>query len=184
VEVLAIPEPESAVDGLAPREKVDDSAAFEDLYRRHAPRVWALCLRLTGDRSRAEDLAQETFVRAWSRLGTYRGGPDGTLAWLRAIAVHVVISDRRARLRRRWKEEPVGDRFADEPPGRRREPGTALDLERAIAALPPGARDVLVLHDIEGLLHEEIGALLAVAVGTSKAQLHRARRLLREALER
>jgi RNA polymerase sigma-70 factor (ECF subfamily) len=177
VEVLAIPEPESAVDGLS-----GASTAFEDLYHRHVGRVFALCLRLAGDPARAEDLAQETFVRAWSRLDTYRGGSDGFLAWLRAIAVHVVISDRRSRRRRRWKEEPVDERFVGEAPGPRPEPGAALDLERAISALPAGAREVFVLHEIEGLRHDEVAALLSVAVGTSKAQLHRARKLLREAL--
>ncbi len=183
MEVLAILETESVVDGLALRARDGDLAAFEDLYHGHAGRIYALCLRLTGDPSRAEELAQETFVRAWSKLTSYRG-PDGFLAWLRAIAVHLCLSDRRARQRRRWKEEPVEDRFAGEPPGPPREPIAALDLERAIAALPPGAREVFVLHDVEGLKHDEIATLLAVAVGTSKAQLHRARRLLREALQR
>jgi len=183
VEGLAIRETETRADGLARRARGGDLDAFESLYHAHAGRVFALCLRMTGDPSRAEDLLQETFLRAWTRLDSYRG-PEGFPTWLRTIALHVAISDRRARQRRRWKEDAVEERFPGEPPGAPRELGPALDLERAIAGLPPGAREVFVLHDIEGLRHDEIAGLLGIAVGTSKAQLHRARRLLREALER
>jgi len=183
VEGFAIRETETRTDGLARRARDGDLEAFEGLYHAHAGRIYALCLRLVGDPARAEDLMQDTFVRAWTRLDSYRG-PEGFPTWLRTIALHLAISDRRARQRRRWKEDPVEERFPGDPPAAPRELGSALDLERAIAGLPPGAREVFVLHDVEGLRHDEIGGLLGVAVGTSKAQLHRARRLLREALSR
>ena len=183
MEGLAIRGTETRAAGPADRAEVRDVPAFEELYRAYAGRVYAVCLRMTGDPARAEDLMQETFVRAWSRLDSYRG-PEGLASWLRTIAMHLAISDHRARKRRRWKEDPVDDAFPGEAPAPQREPGRALDLERAIAGLPEGAREVFVLHDVEGLKHEEIARLVGIAVGTSKAQLHRARRLLREALER
>jgi RNA polymerase sigma-70 factor (ECF subfamily) len=180
---LAICGTETRAAPLAERAEESELPAFEDLYRTHAGRVYALCLRMTGDPARAEDLMQETFVRAWSHRSSYRG-PEGLSSWLRTIAANLVISDHRARRRRRWKEGVLEDALLEEAPAEPREPGPALDLERAIAGLPVGAREVFVLHDVEGLKHEEIARLVGIAVGTSKAQLHRARRLLREALER
>jgi len=174
MEVLTIADDPVARVSAGPRE------LFDDLYRRHAGRVFAICLRLTGERARAEDLTQESFVRAWNGLASLRG--DSNLAgWLARIAVNTVLSDRRSRARRGSRETPLDDLDALPRP-RAVRPGDALDLEAAIAALPDGARTVFVLHDVEGYRHEEIAGLLGVATGTSKAQLHRARRLLREAL--
>lgn len=158
-----------------------DRAAFEVIYRAEAGRVFALCLRLTGDRARAEEYTQDVFVRAWERLATFRG-ESALSSWLHRLAVNVVFQDRRAERRRHRRVEPGAEGL--DAPARPREPGDRLDLERAIAALPPGARQVFVLHDIEGYGHAEIGELLGIAPGTSKAHLHRARRHLREALNR
>ena len=164
------------------RAQSGDQEAFGDLYRAHAGRVYALCLRLEADAARAEELTQDVFVRAWERLASYRGeSAFGT--WLYRLAVNVVLSDRRSAWRRARRELVTADPSALEPPAAR-PAGRDLDLEQAIAALPPGARTVFVLHDVEGYTHDEIAGLSGIAEGTSKAQLFRARRLLREALNR
>jgi RNA polymerase sigma-70 factor (ECF subfamily) len=123
------------------------------------------------------------FVRAWQKLGSFEG-KSAFSTWLHRLAVNVVLSDRRAEGIRIGKVFGTDDLEAYETPTKPPDPGQAMDLERAIASLPPGARTVFVLHDVEGYKHEEIAELHGLAVGTCKAQLHRARRLLREALER
>lgn len=165
-----------------------DLKAFEKLYRARVGRVYALCLRMTSDPARAQDQTQETFVRAWRALGTYRG-ETGFASWLRRIAINVVLGDRRTQGRRIQERsmEGVGGGSASasgtlEFPTHVAAPGSGIDLERAISKLPTRARDVFLLHDIEGYRHDEIAALLDVTSGTSKSQLHRARKLLREAL--
>lgn len=160
-----------------------DTSAFEALYRRHAGRVHGVVARLVGfDRARAEDLAQETFVRAWQALPTYRF-ESAFSTWLHRLAVNTALMDLRARKSRVQADgdEPLEYVGTADTAGH----GTALtmDLERAVATLPPRARAVLVLYDIEGWKHEEIAESLGMAVGSSKAQLHRARGLLRERLE-
>jgi len=160
-----------------------DEDAFGDLYRAHAGRIFALCLRLEADAARAEELTQDVFVHAWERLRTFRGeSAFGT--WLHRLAVNVVLTSRRSTWRRTRRvitaEDPAIFEQAADSPG----PGLRLDLDQAIAALPAGARAIFVLHDVEGYQHGEIAALMGVAEGTSKTQLFRARRLLRKALER
>lgn len=167
------------------RAQEGDAAAFAELYREHVGRVYALCLRLSADAARAEELTQDVFVRAWEKLGTFEGkSAFGT--WLHRLTVNLVLGQRRSDGVRAMKIFTTDDLEAfDAPPATApSDPGTAMDLERAIAQLPPGARNVFVLHDIEGYKHEEIADMTGSAVGTSKAQLHRARRLLREALDR
>ena len=175
--------PVRSVSDLAVRRaQQGDAAAFEELYRTHAGRVHALCLRLEGDQARAEELTQDVFVRAWERLGTFRGeSAFGT--WLHRLAVNVVLADRRTLWRRGRRLLFTDDPAAFERPGEAAS-GSSGDLETAIAGLPRGARTVFVLHDVEGYTHEEIARLSGIAEGTSKAQLFRARRLLREALDR
>ncbi len=158
-----------------------DLGAFERLYRAHVGRVMALCTRMTGDRTMAEDLTQETFVKAWERLASYKG-ESAFGSWLHRVAANVVLDDARSRGRRLRKVEAVDDVDAFADPAPARDPGAAVDLERALATLPEGARAAFVLHDVHGFSHEEIAGMVGQAVGTSKAQLHRARRLLREAL--
>lgn len=170
---------------LIARAQAGDVAAFEDLYRRHVPRVFGLCCRLAGDGLRAEELAQDVFVRAWQKLGTFRG-ESAFSSWLHPLAVNTALSERRAMRRRTARVFATDDLEAYDRPERPAavDAGTDLDLERALGTLPPGARAVFVLHDVEGYKHEEIAQMTGVATGTSKAQLHRARRLLREALGR
>jgi RNA polymerase sigma-70 factor (ECF subfamily) len=163
-----------------------DRRAFERLYRAHVTRIFSLCVRMVGDRARAEELTQDAFVRAWEKLAQFRGDSAfGT--WLHRLAVNVVLNDRQTERRRHERQDDgVVDMdaiaFGDARP--EPVPGLSLDLEQTIAKLPPGARKVFVLHDVQGYTHEEIGEMLGVTAGGCKAQLHRARMLLREALNR
>ncbi len=160
-----------------------DSGAFEEVYRAQAGRVYAICLRIAGDRAAAEDLAQETFVRAWRKLGAYEPGTNFP-AWIAKVAVNTALSDRRSVSRREARETT---RETLPEPGEKGEVATSgerMDLERAIASLPPAARRVFVLHDVEGYRHREIAAMLGLSTGTTKAQLHRARAALRKDLGR
>jgi RNA polymerase sigma-70 factor (ECF subfamily) len=168
---------------LARSAAAGDTSAFEALYRRHAARVHGVVARLVGfDRARAEDLVQEAFVRAWQALPAYRfESAFGT--WLHRLAVNTALMELRSR---RSRPQADGDDEALERVGTPDSAGHAtalsLDLERAVATLPPRARAVLVLYDVEGWKHEEIADALGMAVGSSKAQLHRARGLLRTRL--
>ena len=162
-----------------------DQAAFERLYRAHCGRIYALCWRLCGgDAALAEDLVQESFVRAWNKLNLFRGDSSfGT--WLHRLAANVALSDRRIRLRRVSREQGMNEAVERTAMGAKDvTQGLRSDLEQAIAALPERARTVLVLFDVEGYRHAEIAEMTGMAVGSSKAQLHRARKLVREALER
>jgi RNA polymerase sigma-70 factor, ECF subfamily len=170
----------SADTELVRRAAAGDVRAFEALYRRHAGRVHGAVWRLSGmNEARAEELTQEAFVRAWQKLSSFRFESAFT-TWLHRLAVNVALME----LRSRDPEDTPGDdvlEAASEPVT----PfcaGERADLEQAVAKLPPRARAVLVLHDVEGWKHEEIGRELGMAVGTSKAQLHRARALLRRML--
>jgi RNA polymerase sigma-70 factor (ECF subfamily) len=161
-----------------------DRRAFERLYHLHAGRVFSLCARMVNDRTRAEELTQDVFVRAWEKLHLFRGeAAFGT--WLHRMTVNVVLNARKTdgRQRSRFEDDDEGDGI-DVLPARPATPGDRMDLEWAIAKLPKGARRVFILHDIEGYKHEEIAELLGVTTGATKAQLHRARLLLREALNR
>lgn len=149
-----------------------------------------MCLRLTGNRRDAEERTQDVFVQAWRRLSTFRG--DSALStWLHRLTVNLVLTERRGTRRREQRVVEVESLEAVEKPGVGSPKGqvgesfaSGVDLERAIAKLPEGAREVFVLHDIEGYTHDEIANACGIAEGTSKAQLFRARRLLREMLER
>ncbi|HEU0012281.1 MAG TPA: RNA polymerase sigma factor [Longimicrobium sp.] len=165
------------------RAQQGDAGAFEQLYREHAGRVYGLCLRLSGDPGRAEELTQDVFVRCWEKLGSFQG-KSAFSTWLHRLAVNVVLGDKRSEGVRVHRIFHTDEPEKYETAGRAGDPGHGMDLERAIAQLPPGARSVFVLHDVEGYKHEEIAEMHGSAVGTCKAQLHRARRLLREALER
>lgn len=171
--------------GLVEQAGKGDRAAFEKLYRRHRDRIYGLMWRLTGgDAALAEDLLQEAFVRAWQKLDSFRGESRfGT--WLHRLSANVALSDRRIRLKRVQRETPLDDAAERTATGDRDvRAGQQMDLEHAIASLPERARTVLVLYDIEGYSHAEIAEITNMAVGSSKAQLHRARKLVREDLER
>ena len=165
---------------LVRRAVAGDVAAFERLYRDHVGRLHGAILRLVGmDRARAEELTQESFVRAWQKLSSFRF-ESAFSTWLYRLGVNTALMD----LRRGRDEDSVDDAVLEQVADNQ-VPFCAAergDLERAVAALPPRARAVLILHDVEGWKHEEISTELGMAVGTSKAQLHRARSLLRRRL--
>jgi RNA polymerase sigma-70 factor (ECF subfamily) len=160
--------------------KRSDAGAFERLYRMHIDKVYGLCLRMTGNVAEAEDCAQEAFIQAWTKLDKFRGDSAfGT--WLHRIAVNAVLG----RIRKSKREQ---DRIKiafeqSSSPVSVADNGELRDLSEAVDRLPQGARHVFVLHAVYGYSHEETGAMLDIASGTSKAQLHRARRLLAQQLK-
>jgi RNA polymerase sigma-70 factor (ECF subfamily) len=161
-----------------------DRLAFERLYRTHANRVFSLCARMSGSRARGEELTQDVFVRTWQKLPQFRG-ESAFSTWLHRLAVNVVLNARKTEGKQasRTEDGDVDDERWDEV-ARAPLHIERMDLTDAISKLPAGARKVFVLHDVEGYKHEEIGEMLGITSGGSKAQLHRARLLLREALER
>jgi RNA polymerase sigma-70 factor (ECF subfamily) len=161
-----------------------DARAFELIYREHSPRVFALCLRLSGGgREEASELMQDVFIRAWRGLSGFRG-ESAFASWLHRLTVNAMLESARSAKRRTARVLPMEDPDTIGAFAQSGSPDLHMDLENAIAALPPGARMAFVLHEIEGYKHEEIAAQLGVAPGTVKAQLHRARKLLIEALNR
>ncbi len=158
------------------------TASFEQLYRLHSGKVYGLCLRMTGHRETAEDCTQEAFVQAWRSLPRFESRASfGT--WMHRIAVNAVLAQARRRGERLGADGSIEDELADTlRDGSVGDTGAGMDIEAAIAGLPPGARHVLVLAGIYGYTHEETAEMLGVAVGTSKAQLHRARQLLEQRL--
>jgi RNA polymerase sigma-70 factor, ECF subfamily len=156
-----------------------DQSAFERLYRLHVSRIHSLTRRMLGS-GMADEVTQDIFVRTWQKLGQFRGeSAFGT--WLHRLAVNVVIERRRsfAIQRERMSDDPDALEYATVAPARS---DLRVDFEAAIEQLPPGAREIFVLHDVEGHKHREIAALLGIASGTSKRQLHRARMLMRKHL--
>ena len=164
--------------------RAGDRLAFEKLYRSHCDRIYGLCWRMCGgDSGLAEDMVQEAFVRAWNKLDLFKGQSKfGT--WLHRLTVNVVLSDRRIRVKRLQREQEFSDDVERVQVGDRDVfAGLRKDLEAAIAGLPERARTVLVLYDIEGYQHNEIAEMTGMAVGSSKAQLHRARKMVQEVLK-
>jgi len=156
-----------------------DGRAFERLYRMHVARIHSLARRMAGNDD-ANELTQEIFVRAWSKLSTFRGeSAFGT--WLYRLGVNLILSHRQSRTIQRQRID-AGQEM-ETLPSRPVPTDQRVDFEGAIAKLPKGARQVLVLHDVEGYRHEEIARMMKITVGTSKAQLHRARMLMRNALK-
>jgi RNA polymerase sigma-70 factor (ECF subfamily) len=172
----------AALDNIR-RAQAGDVDAFEILYREHSGRIYALCLRLkAGDSFDATELMQDVFVKAWRRLGTFRG-ECAFSSWLHRLAVNTMLENARGDRRREARVLAIDD--TSRLPGAARSSGVDLrmEMEEAVASLPKGARLAFVLHDVEGYQHQEIAQQLGVSVGTVKAQLHRARRLLRDKLE-
>jgi RNA polymerase sigma-70 factor (ECF subfamily) len=174
-------------DALVDRARRGDVDAFERLYHLHAGRVYALCLRLAGEPVEARELVQDTFVHAWEALPRFRGESSLT-TWLHRIAVNALLERRRRDKRRSARVALVDDEDDAESASLANgfvapaDVATAIDLERAIAALPPGVRRAFVLHEVEGYTHEEVAGMTGLATGTLRAQLHRARQLLIRAL--
>jgi RNA polymerase sigma-70 factor (ECF subfamily) len=156
-----------------------DSSAFERLYRTHVSRIHSLTRRMLGNHE-ADEVTQDIFVRTWQKLGQFRGDSQFS-TWLHRLAVNVVIERRRsfAIQRGRMTDDPSALDAITVPPARA---DLTVDFEWAIGQLPPGAREIFVLHDVEGYKHREIAAMLEIASGTSKRQLHRARMLMRQHL--
>jgi RNA polymerase sigma-70 factor (ECF subfamily) len=156
-----------------------DEASFERLYRATVAHVHTLARRLAGPAD-AADAVQEVYVRAWTKRASYRGEGD-VRGWLHRLALRALLNRRRARGRSLDFDLLPESSAAEAPPA---DGDARLDLETALGRLPSGARTIFVLHDVEGLAHGEIAALLGVSAGTSKSQLHRARMLLRGILDR
>jgi len=161
------------------RAQRSDAGAFERLYRMHVDRVYGLCLRMTGNASEAEDCAQEAFIQAWNKLDLFRGD-SAFSTWLHRIAVNAVLG----RMRKSKREQDRMHAAMEQAPAplSTGDSGDMRDLSEAVNRLPEGARHVFVLYAVYGYSHEETGAMLDIAPGTSKAQLHRARRLLAQQL--
>lgn len=157
-----------------------DVRAFEALYRLHVDRVYGLCLRMTGNRAEAEDCTQEAFIQAWNKLERFRGD-SAFSTWLHRIAVNAVLGRMRKSKREHDRIREASE--IEPPPTITGDSGELEDLAAAIDRLPEGARHVFVLHAVYGYSHEETGGMLGIAPGTSKAQVHRARRLLAQQLE-
>ena len=167
-----------------------DVAAFEYLYRSHSRRVYALCLRMIGNTTDAEELTQEAFLQVFRKIQTFRG-ESAFSTWLHRLSVNIVLM----RLRKKTvKETPFedtgrGEEYDEQP----KEYGAAdlalmgsidrVNLQRAIAQLPAGYKQMFVLHDVQGYEHNEIAAMLGVSIGNSKSQLHKARVRMRKLLQ-
>ena len=166
---------------LAARAAAGDAGAARALYDAHVDRVYRLAFRLVGEDDAARDITQDTFIRAFERLGEFRG--EASLAtWLHRIAFSVAANALRKSRRRHEREGALEDETTVTPNERRAEPDLKQRLAAAIDGLPEGCRAVFVMHDVEGYTHEEIGAALGIQSGTSKAQLFRARAKLRAEL--
>ena len=184
--------PKSATEAEAIRlAQAGDAAAFELLYQLHSRRVYALCLRMVGNPSDAEDLMQEAFLQLFRKIGTFRG-ESAFSTWLHRMTVNVVL------MRLRKKSLPAASLEETTEPdeetgGPRKDIGAPdlrlsgavdrVNLERSIEKLPPGYRTVFVLHDVQGFEHNEIAGIMGCSVGNSKSQLHKARTRLRELLQ-
>ncbi len=173
----------TSVETLVARARDGDARAFEIVYRRTSDRIYALCLRMTANEEEAVELVQDVYVRAWQKLELFRGDALFT-TWLHRLAVNLILQDRRSKGRRRAREVVDGDLERYGRAAVQSMPGTRVDLERAIAGLPEKARRVLVLRDVQGYKYDEIAEMTEVSLGTVKAQIHRARKLVKEALER
>lgn len=154
-----------------------DVSAFETLYRQHLPMIYSLCYRMVADRSLAEELTQEAFIRVWHKLDLFQGQSQFS-TWVYRLAKNVVLSSFRKKQVVDWSADY--DKVSEQASEKQTNMGKIRDLEKAILALPNGARQVFVLHDVEGHKHSEISDYLGIAQGTSKTQLHRARKLLKE----
>ncbi len=166
--------------GWVERAQQADTAAFESLYRLHVDRVYGLCLRMTGNASEAEDCTQEAFIQAWNKLSKFRGD-SAFSTWIHRIAVNSVLGRMRKSRRELDRIQAVTD--ISPVPETVGDDGNFEDLQQAVDDLPDGAKHVFVLHAVYGYSHDETGEMLGIATGTSKAQLHRAKRLLAQQLK-
>jgi RNA polymerase sigma-70 factor (ECF subfamily) len=180
-EAVAVTQQIGGVAALVARAQRADSAAFEELYRTHVDKIYGLCLRMTGNTAEAEDCTQDAFIQAWNKLAKFRGDSAfGT--WMHRVAVNTVLGRMRKSKRENERIQAVSDVVsAPESIG---DSSSIQDLEEAMNKLPRGAKHVFVLHAVYGYSHDETGGMLGIAAGTSKAQLHRAKRLLTQILDK
>jgi RNA polymerase sigma-70 factor (ECF subfamily) len=158
-----------------------DTRAFERLYREHIARIHSLARRMMNSEE-ADEIVQDVFVRAWQKIGTFRGeAAFGT--WLYRLAINVILARRASHATRRARYV-AEDEVLETVPAKPATVDMGMDFDTAIERLPGGARQIFVLHDVEGYKHEEIAGMLGITSGTSKAQLHRARMMLRRVLNK
>ena len=167
----------TGINVLVDRAKTGDVSAFDGLYRQHVNQVYSLCYRMTVNKSISEELTQEAFVRIWQKLELFNGTSSFS-TWMHRLVTNVVISQ----MRKKNLIDPSDDFEAllNQSADRASSTAVGMDLQSAILKLPNGARQIFVLHDVEGYKHSEISTMLDIAEGTSKTQLHRSRKLLRE----
>jgi len=171
------------------RAKQGDASAFQVLYNLHKRRVYSLCLRMTANTAAAEDLTQEAFLQLFRKIGTFRG-ESAFSTWLHRMAVNVVLMQLR---KKGLNVIPLEETMEGEEESPKKEPGAddvrlagsidRLQLEQAIADLPPGYRMIFLLHDVQGYEHNEIAEMVGCSIGNSKSQLHKARMKLRDLLK-
>jgi RNA polymerase sigma-70 factor (ECF subfamily) len=170
---------------LARRVSLGDIPAFEELYQRHQRRVYSLCLRMTNNIPEAEDLTQEVFIHLFHKIGSFRGDSAFT-TWLHRLTVNKVLMY--FRTNKKYRSQKTLEDMMHEPEARqtfddnRTLTWDRLTLERAVMQLPPGYRAVFILHDVEGYEHSEVARICEISVGTTKSQLHKARKKLRTLL--
>ncbi|MBW8861815.1 MAG: RNA polymerase sigma factor [Acidobacteria bacterium] len=176
----ADPPVRSGLDGDVALAAAGDPSAFERLYRTHVAKIHSLTRRMLGTHE-ADEVTQDVFVRTWQKLGQFRG-ESAFSTWLHRLAVNVVLERRRtfAIQRERITDDPAALDFVTVAPARA---DLTVDFENALEQLPAGAREIFVLHDVEGYKHREIAVMLEITSGTSKRQLHRARMLMRKHLQ-
>ena len=170
------------ISDVVERAKSGDVAAFEELYHENIGRIYALCLRMTRNKTQAEDLAQEAFIRAWQKLNSFRGD-SAFSTWLHRLTVNLVLTALKTHNRKTERVFTTDDLTPFEREGTNPKPGLGMDLEKAIASLPDQARKIFILYQVEGYKHEEIGQMLDIDPGTSKSQLYHARRAVRRELQ-
>ena len=185
VTVAEVDRPQESDFDLAKKAAGGDGKAFEELYRRHYRRVYALTLRMMGNPVEAEDMTQEVFLQLYNKIGMFRGESAFT-TWLHRMTVNQVLmhfrkKSTRSELLTEEGETPIQIVKGTENPAQM-PVVDRIALDKAINQLPPGYRAVFVLHDVEGHEHEEIARMLGCSVGTSKSQLHKARMKLRQLL--
>lgn len=166
---------------LVIRSQNGDQSAYEKLYRANVGKVYALCMRLCGRKELAEDLAQESFIRAWQKLGSFRGDSKFS-SWLFRLTSNVVIGH--LRKHSKWQEDSLDEASYDQTQSYDRPFGIHDEIDKSLRCLSDTARVVLIMHEYLGYQHNEISKITGMAVGTSKTHLHRARSTLKAQAER